>query len=67
MDSKLYGCMFPGSSCCTQTETNGNAPCSLILLLYLQYASHDKSHGYVQIISDNNNKTTMILVSNNNT
>ena len=43
-----------------------NAPCSLILLLYLQYASHDKSHGYVQIISDNNNKTTMILVSNNN-
>ena len=33
-DSKLYGCMFPGSLCHTQTETNGNAPCSLILLLY---------------------------------
>ena len=30
--SKLYGCMFPGSPCCTQTETNGNAPCSLIIL-----------------------------------
>ena len=53
MDSKLYGCMFPGSLCCTQTEPNGNAPCSLIfLLLYLQYASHDESHGYVQINSD---------------
>ena len=21
---KLYGCMFPGSPCCTRTETNGN-------------------------------------------
>ena len=27
-----YGCMFPGSPCHTQTETNGNAPCSLIML-----------------------------------
>ena len=54
MGSKLYGCLFPGSLCLTQTETNGNAPCSLIffLLLYLQYASPDKSHGYVQINSD---------------
>ena len=24
--SKLYGCMFPGSLCCTQTETDGNTP-----------------------------------------
>ena len=52
MGSKLYGCMFPGSLCHTQTETNGNVPCSLILLLYLQYASRDKLCGYVQINSD---------------
>ena len=32
--SKLYGCMFPGSLCCTQTEIIGNALCSLIILLY---------------------------------
>ena len=34
MVSKLYGCMFPGSPCHTQTETNGNTPCSLILPIY---------------------------------
>ena len=45
-NSKLYECMFPGSPCCTQTETNGNAPCSLIILVF-QYASYKKSRRYV--------------------
>ena len=31
--SKLYGCMFPGSPCRTQTETGGNI---LYLALLLQ-------------------------------
>ena len=56
--------MFPGSLCCTRTETNGNAPCSLIPLLYLQYASHDTSRGYVQINSDNSKTILIILASN---
>ena len=30
---KLYGCMFPGSSCCTQTETDGNILYVALLLL----------------------------------
>ena len=65
MGSKLYGWMFPGSPCCTWTETNGNAPCLLISLLYLQYASHDKSRGYVQISSDNSIIILIILANNN--
>ena len=36
--SKLYGCKFPGSQCCTQTETNGNAPCFTNYFVF-QYAS----------------------------
>ena len=31
--SKLYGCMFPGSPCCTQTETDGNILYLVLLLL----------------------------------
>ena len=31
--SKLYGCMFPGSLCCTQTETDGNILYLALLLL----------------------------------
>ena len=65
MGSKLYGCMFPGSLCRIRTETNGNAPCSLISLLYLQYASRDKSHGYVQISSDDSIRILIILANNN--
>ena len=65
MGSKLYGCTFPGSPCCIWTETNGNAPCSLISLLYLQHASHDKSRGYVQISSDNSIIILIILANNN--
>ena len=47
--SNLYGCTFPGSPCHTWTETNGNTPCSLIMVIF-QDASHDKSCRYVQII-----------------
>ena len=31
--SKLYGCMFPGSPCCTWTETDGNILYLALLLL----------------------------------
>ena len=31
--SKLYGCMFPGSLCCTWTETDGNILYLALLLL----------------------------------
>ena len=36
--SKLYGCKFPGSPCCTQTETDGNARCFTYYFVF-QYAS----------------------------
>ena len=42
-----YGCMFPGSPCCTQTKTDGNAPCSLITFIF-QCASLTRSRRYVQ-------------------
>ena len=48
---------------CTQTETNGNTPCSLISFVYLQYASHDKSRGYVQVSSYNSTITLIILAN----
>ena len=38
-----YGCMFPDSLCCTQTETNGNAPCSLNIL-YIAVCLSQKNH-----------------------
>ena len=62
---KIIWVHISGSPCHTQTETNGNAPCSLISLLYLQYASHDKLHGYVQISSDNSIIILKILANNN--
>ena len=57
------GACFQAPLCHTQTETNGNAPCSLIFFFtfIFQYASRDKLHGYVQIISDNN-KSIIILI-----
>ena len=38
-----YGCMFPGSPCHTQTETNANTPCSLIIL-YISVSLFTKNH-----------------------
>ena len=32
--SKLHGCMFLGSPCCTWAMTNGNALCSLISFIF---------------------------------
>ena len=57
--------MFLGYPCHTQTETNGNALCSLISFVYLQYASCDKSPRYVQISSDNS-IITLIIIANDN-
>ena len=37
--SKLYGCMFPGSLHCTQTKTDGNAPCFTNYSFVFQNAS----------------------------
>ena len=37
--SKLYGCMFPGSPCHTQTETDGNTPCFTNYSFVFQNAS----------------------------
>ena len=45
--SKLYGCKFPASLCCTQTETNGNAPC-FTNYFCISVCFYDKSHMYVQ-------------------
>ena len=52
--SKLYGCKFPGSSCHTQTETNGNVPQFTNYICFWECFS-DKSLRYVQIKNDNNN------------
>ena len=45
--SELHGYMFPGSPCCTQTETDGKAPCFTNYFVF-QHAFYDKLHRYVQ-------------------
>ena len=36
---ELHGCMFPGSPCCTWTETNGNVLCSLMSFIFQHVTS----------------------------
>ena len=59
-----YGCMFPGSPCCTWTVTDGKAPHSLIKFIF-QYVPATRSH-WLTYIQDETIQHDGIQYDNNN-